>query len=47
MSINNEMVKIGEIRIIESNDEIAWTVLGSCISVVFFTGMNLSLINHA
>ena len=47
MSINNEMIKTGEIRIIENNDEIAWTVLGSCISVVFFTGLNLSLINHA
>jgi chemotaxis receptor (MCP) glutamine deamidase CheD len=41
------MIKTGEIRIIENNDEIAWTVLGSCISVVFFTGLNLSLINHA
>lgn len=47
MSINNEMIKTGEIRVIENDDEIAWTVLGSCISVVFFSGVNLSLICHA
>lgn len=47
MGINTEMIKTGEIRVIENNEAIAWTVLGSCISVVFFTDSNLSLINHA
>ncbi len=38
---------IGEIKIIRGKKAVVWTVLGSCISVVFYANKNLSLICHA
>jgi chemotaxis protein CheD len=43
----NNMIGIGEIRVIQGEEDVVWTVLGSCISVIFFTNQNLSLICHA
>ncbi len=40
-------VKIGELKIIKRDNEVVWTILGSCISVVFHVKPNLALICHA
>lgn len=41
------MLNIGEVKVVKSNDEILWTVLGSCISVIFHKKGKLSIICHA
>ncbi|NJO90630.1 MAG: hypothetical protein HC831_17975 [Chloroflexia bacterium] len=43
----NYNVKIGELKIIRKADEVVWTILGSCISVVFHVRSDLALICHA
>ena len=47
MNQKNTMLRIGEIKILKEDEEIVWTILGSCISVIFHTNMGLSLICHA
>lgn len=46
-SINSYMLGIGEIKLIQNQEGIVWTVLGSCISVIFHKANHLSLICHA
>lgn len=41
------MINIGEIRITEKANEIVWSVLGSCISVIFRVNEKLALLCHA
>jgi chemotaxis receptor (MCP) glutamine deamidase CheD len=41
------MVKTGEIKILKNSGDAAWTVLGSCVSVIFHIPKKLSLISHA
>jgi chemotaxis receptor (MCP) glutamine deamidase CheD len=41
------MINIGEIRITEKADEIVWSVLGSCVSIIFRADEKLSLLCHA
>lgn len=40
-------VKIGEVKIIKNSKDIVWTILGSCIAVVFHVRNDLALICHA
>jgi len=43
----NNNVNIGEFKIIRNPEDVVWTILGSCISVIFYVKKNLSLICHA
>jgi chemotaxis receptor (MCP) glutamine deamidase CheD len=43
----NYNIKIGELKIIKRADEVVWTILGSCVSVVFHVRPDLALICHA
>ena len=44
---NITMLKIGEVMNMKNNSDSVWTVLGSCISVIFHVPQKLSLICHA
>ncbi len=44
---NKYNVNIGELRIIKNPEEVAWTILGSCVSVIFHVRNDLALICHA
>jgi chemotaxis receptor (MCP) glutamine deamidase CheD len=39
----NYNIKIGELKIIKRADEVVWTILGSCVSVVFHVRPDLGL----
>lgn len=41
------MVNIGEIVIAQSPEELVWSVLGSCVSVIMRAGASVALICHA
>jgi chemotaxis receptor (MCP) glutamine deamidase CheD len=45
--INARMVKTGEVVIMNNRSDVAWTVLGSCVSVIFHVPKKMSLISHA
>lgn len=50
MSFNNGFgynVDIGEVKIIKNPQEVVWTILGSCVSVIFYVRSDLALICHA
>lgn len=40
-------INIGEVKIIKNPNEMVWTILGSCISVIFYVRNDLALICHA
>jgi len=40
-------LKIGELKYIKNTNETVWTILGSCISVIFYVKNDLALICHA
>jgi chemotaxis protein CheD len=46
-SKNSKNLGIGEILIFENKEEIVWTVLGSCISIIFHVDHLFSMICHA
>jgi chemotaxis receptor (MCP) glutamine deamidase CheD len=46
-SANLKMLKVGEVLILKTNEDFVWTVLGSCVSVIFHVPKRISLICHA
>jgi len=46
-SKNTKFLNIGEVKILKNPDDNVWTILGSCLTVIFHVPKRLSLICHA
>jgi chemotaxis receptor (MCP) glutamine deamidase CheD len=48
MELNeNNIVNISEVKIIKNTDNVVWTILGSCVTVIFKARNDLALFSHS